>query len=112
MNNKIEGEEKAILLHDIRAAMVNHSGLQHEVQVSLQQLTELLQSITPVNGLHADAANNADDESVLSQISEIFEEDIDQCLPMLQLSSEKLTVLLNRFVSGDDNELLSGNSTH
>ncbi len=112
MNNEIDAEEKAILLHDIRAAMVNHSGLQHEVQVSLQQLTELLQSITPVNGVQADTENAINDEPILSQINEVFEEDIDQCLPMLQLSSEKLTVLLNRFVSGDDHELLSGNSTH
>ena len=112
MNNEFESEERAILLHDIRAAMVNHSGLQHEVQVSLQQLTELLQSITPVNGVHADTGNAMNDEPILSQINEVFEDDIDQCLPMLQLSSEKLTVLLNRFVSGDDNEFLSGNSTH
>lgn len=112
MNNEIEAENKAILLHDIRAAMVNHSGLQHEVQVSLQELTELLQSITPVNGVHADTGNAMSDEPILSQINEIFEEDIDQCLPMLQLSSEKLTVLLNRFVSGDDNDFLSGDSTH
>ena len=112
MDKAIDGEEKAILLHDIRAAMVNHSGLQHEVQVSLQELTALLQSITPVDGVHADTGNPVNDESILSQINEIFEEDIDQCLPMLQLSSEKLTVLLNRFVSGDNNEFLSGNSTH
>ena len=112
MNNEIDAEEKAILLHDIRAAMVNHSGLQHEVQVSLQQLTELLQSITPVNGVPADTENAINDEPILSQINEIFEEDIDQCLPMLQLSSEKLTVLLNRFVSGDDHEVLCCNSTH
>ena len=112
MNNEFESEERAILLHDIRAAMVNHSGLQHEVQVSLQQLTELLQSITPVNEVLADTGNAMNDEPILSQINEIFEDDIDQCLPMLQLSSEKLTVLLNRFVSSDDNEFPSGNSTH
>ncbi len=112
MKNENQAEIKAILLHDIRAAMVNHSGLHHEVQVSLQQLTELLQSITPVNGAHADTGNAMNDAPILSQISEIFEEDIDQCLPMLQVSSEKLTVLLNRFVSGDDNDFLSGDSTH
>ena len=112
MSNEIEAENKAIPQHDIRAAMVNHSGLQHEVQVSLQQLTELLQFITPVNGVHADTGNAMNDAPILSQISEIFEEDIDQCLPMLQVSSGKLTVLLNRFVSGDDNDFLSGDSTH
>ena len=110
MNNEYEAENKAILLHDLRATMVNHSGLQHEVQVSLQQLTELLRSITPDNDVHADAGNAMNDEPIRSRISEIFEEDIDQCLPMLQLSSEKLTVLLNRFVSSDQNDLLRSDS--
>lgn len=108
----MDSELKAILLHDIQAAMVNHSGLQHEVQVSLQHLTRLLESITPVNGVRTGAGNAMNDAPILSQVNQIFEEDIDQCLPMLQLSSEKLTVLLNRFVSGDDIDFPSGNSTH
>ena len=92
--------------------MVNYSGLQHEVHVSLQQLSELLQTNMPVNGVNAGSDKPMNDAPILSQVSDIFEEDIDQCLPMLQLSSEKLTVLLNSLVSGDGNEILSGNSTH
>lgn len=110
MNHEIDAENKAILLHDIRAVMVNHSGLQHEVRASLQQLSELVQSITSGNGVCEDSRTTVNDESIHLQISEIFEEDIDQCLPMLQVTSDKLTVLLNRFVSGDNNAL-NGNST-
>jgi hypothetical protein len=103
-------ESNAVLLHDIRAAMVNHGGLQHEVQASLQQLSTLLQHITSVNAVDAEAGSGRSDALILAEINEIFEEDIDQCLPMLQLSSEKLTMLLNRFVCGDDNVSLSSDS--
>ncbi|ASJ75004.1 hypothetical protein [Granulosicoccus antarcticus] len=91
-------EQKAILLHDVRAAMVNHGGLQHEVHVSLLELTELLKSITPMDCNQAEINGMKYETSVRLKVQEIFEEDLDQCLPMLQLSSEKLTELLHRLV--------------
>lgn len=103
-------EDKAILLHDIRAAMVNHGGLQNEVQMSLLQLTELLQSITPVQRQADESGNVQYDASVRAKVQEIFDEDIDQCLPLLQISSDKLMILLNRLVRDDDRSFQGGDS--
>lgn len=87
-------EEQAILLHDIRAAMLNHSGLQREIKESLQDLTEVLHCLVPSSETSGKAVSASREESLRQQVNEILEEDIDQCLPMLQLSSNKLSALL------------------
>ncbi len=94
----MHSEENAILLHDIRAAMLNHSGLHKEVQDSLMQLTEVLQCLVPgPESEHADSSPDAL-HSLRQQVNEIMAEDVEQCMPMLQLSSEKLSELLTVMV--------------
>ena len=94
----MHSEENAILLHDIRAAMLNHSGLHKEVQDSLMQLTEVLQCLVP--GPESEYADNSPDEldSLRQQVNEILADDVEQCMPMLQLSSDKLSDLLTVMV--------------
>lgn len=89
----MQSDDNAILLHDIRAAMLNHSGLHREVQDSLTQLTDALQSLVSSSG----AGEGAEDRvaSLREEVNEILVEDIDQCMPMLQFSSDRLSSLLS-----------------
>ncbi|NND90937.1 MAG: hypothetical protein HKN42_08735 [Granulosicoccus sp.] len=94
-------DHDAILLHDIRAAVVNYAGLHREVHESLQRLTEILQANGPANADASGAVTCRPThgcEAVTAQIDEIFREDLDVCLPMLKLSSDKVSVLLARLV--------------
>lgn len=91
----MHSEDNAILLHDIRAAMLNHSGLHKEVQDSLLQLTELLHSIASSSQSVADGDCQGLADSLREQVHELLTEDIEQCMPMLQLCSEKLSTLLS-----------------
>ncbi len=95
MNSLMNSEENAILLHDIRAAMLNHAGLHREVQESLLQLTDVLQSLLPGE---ADENESGDREALKNKVNEILVEDVEQCMPMLQLSSNKLSELLSTMV--------------
>ena len=95
MSSLINSEENAILLHDIRAAMLNHAGLHKEVQESLLQLTDVLQCLLPGD---VDENTSGDLESLKEKVNEILVEDVEQCMPMLQLSSNKLSELLSTMV--------------
>ena len=95
MNSLLNSEENAILLHDIRAAMLNHAGLHKEVQESLLQLTEVLQCMLPGE---ADENKPGDLESLKNKVNEILVEDVEQCMPMLRLSSNRLSELLSTMV--------------
>jgi len=96
MNSLMNSEENAILLHDIRAAMLNHAGLHREVQESLLQLTDVLQSLLPLG--EADESESGDREALKNKVNEILVEDVEQCMPMLQLSSNRLSELLSTMV--------------
>ncbi|MGQ7844978.1 hypothetical protein ACUNV4_10915 [Granulosicoccus sp. 3-233] len=94
----LHSEEHAILLHDIRAAMLNHSGLHKEVQDSLVQLTEVLQCLVPAGEGEHGEKSSCDVEGLKQQVNELLVEDVEQCMPMLQLSSDRLSRLLSTMV--------------
>lgn len=104
-------EEHAILLHDIRAAMLNHSGLQREVQDSLQQLTQVLHNLVPSPDSPEKGVSAGRQSELKQQVSEIIKEDIDQCLPMLQLSSDKLSALLVTLIQQNESDGTRGDSS-
>lgn len=88
-------DELNILRHDIQAVLVNHSALQKEISDSLTRLNELLREVVPGSEDSGQGSENLVNENHRQQINDLLLDDIEQCMPMLQLSSDRLSRLLH-----------------